>query len=191
MRRTGEVACWGSSRLGDGPHTVSDVPVAVVGLTDAVAVEGGSSQYADDDDGPGGTCVLRRTGEVSCWGSVAWFPGDAPTEISGRADATGIAVGRSFACAARATGRLVCWGLNDHGKLGNGKSNLRTTPVTAAGLAGVSGISRGSGHVCTVDTAGGVACWGGNGFGVLMQPEFLWASATPLAVSGLSDVTAV
>jgi alpha-tubulin suppressor-like RCC1 family protein len=66
--RTGEVMCWGengSGQLGNGSVDRHDragvpcTPTRVVGIADAVQVAVGGDH----------TCALRRSGQVSCWGS--------------------------------------------------------------------------------------------------------------------------
>jgi alpha-tubulin suppressor-like RCC1 family protein len=67
VRRDGTGACWGSQqygRLGNGVFTnlATHLPQAVIGLTDAAAVDAGSQH----------TCALLRSGFVRCWG-VGFF----------------------------------------------------------------------------------------------------------------------
>lgn len=59
-RADGAVLCWGSRRggkLGDGAETTYYEPIPVDGITDAKAVVAGT-----------GACVLRKNGQVWCWG---------------------------------------------------------------------------------------------------------------------------
>ena len=61
-RSGGGVVCWGrgmSGRLGNGSNANQTTPVAVSGLSDAVAIATGGEH----------TCALRTTGEVACWGA--------------------------------------------------------------------------------------------------------------------------
>ena len=60
---TGQVKCWGyngNGQLGNGTTTSSDVPVAVIGISNAKAV-------ANDSDGES-SCAVLSTGHLKCWG---------------------------------------------------------------------------------------------------------------------------
>lgn len=62
MLRNGTVKCsgyGGDGQLGNGANASSAVPVAVSGLTDAVAVAVGGNT----------TCAIRNGGTVVCWGN--------------------------------------------------------------------------------------------------------------------------
>ena len=62
VRNDGTVRCWGnngSGQLGDTSFTDRPTPVAVGGLTTAVAVSAGSTCH---------TCALLADGTVRCWG---------------------------------------------------------------------------------------------------------------------------
>ena len=61
---TGNISCWGSNSLGElgtAGHIADDqtaAPQKVEGVTDAIAISAGSYH----------TCVIRESGEVTCWG---------------------------------------------------------------------------------------------------------------------------
>jgi hypothetical protein len=84
VRETGAVVCWGSGnsgQLGNGSAVTSNVPVAVQGLQDAVAVS-----VARDH-----ACALRETGAIMCWGkngllgSATTANSAIPIEVTGGA----------------------------------------------------------------------------------------------------------
>jgi len=115
VRSTGQVLCWGdhgSFTLGTdiAPATESADPVAVDGITDAIAVEVGRFH----------SCALRTGGVVSCWGQrlVRGLLGDgmqndvaiAPVDVMNLSGATALSVGSHGACAIRPSGALACWG---------------------------------------------------------------------------------
>ena len=63
LHETGEVSCWGSNGLGElGADLIANdqsaTPQKVDGITDAKSISAGGSH----------TCVIRESGEVTCWG---------------------------------------------------------------------------------------------------------------------------
>ena len=121
----GPVQCWGYNnhgQLGNGTTADSSIPVAVTGITTAMAVSAGS-QYS---------CALLKDGSVQCWGdnSVGQL-GDgltleshSPVTVFGLTTAAAVSAGGGSACALVDVGvnggTVQCWGVNDAGQLGNG-----------------------------------------------------------------------
>ncbi|UQA60910.1 RCC1 domain-containing protein [Polyangium aurulentum] len=161
---SGTVSCWGHNgykQLGDNSSVQSNAtPVAVSGLSDAIAIDAGS--YS--------TCVLRASGNVSCWGNNGLGQlGDGtmttratPVAVSGVSNATAIARGSSHGCALLADGTVVCWGSNSYGQLGLGVGSAAyaTTPQAVPGLANIVAIGAGTFHTCAVRDDGAAFCWG-------------------------------
>ena len=64
LHETGEVSCWGDNTLGELgtadhiPDDFTGTPLKVVGIEDVQAISAGSFH----------TCVIRESGEVTCWG---------------------------------------------------------------------------------------------------------------------------
>jgi alpha-tubulin suppressor-like RCC1 family protein len=167
LQTSGSVLCWGTNeagQLGDGTLTDKPNPVAVLGLTNAVAVSAGG-QYA---------CALKTTGSVVCWGSNQYGElGDgtlvgksAPVAVSGLTDAIALSAGDTHACALRASGAVACWGTNGLvGQLGNATAGAtQSRPVSVIGLSDAIAISVGKfGHSCALRANGTVFCWGYDG----------------------------
>ncbi len=108
LRTGGGVACWGynaNGELGDGTFDQSDVPVAVSGLADAIAIAEG--QYR--------TCAVRSGGGVVCWGNNA----PLPVALPGVTSAVGVALGDGFGCVVNQDGTVLCWGDDTLGELGD------------------------------------------------------------------------
>ncbi len=150
---TGGVDCWGLNNFGStdeggalghgeehGPeicersHVLycSDVPVSVVGITDAVEVSVGD----------GFACARLSTGHVKCWGQEGTLgdgseaASDEPVEVSGLTNASSISAGVNTACAVLSEGALECWGSNSSGQANRHYGEPRTvvTPIKVAGF---------------------------------------------------------
>jgi len=115
-----------------------------------------------------------------------------------------LAAGNGHSCAVLPARTVKCWGLNGDGELGDGTTANASKPVTVTGLTGVTAVTAGDYHSCALLGSGGVKCWGYNFHGELGvgrkgptvcarraglsgQP----CSTTPVAVAGLSGVTAL
>lgn len=164
----GGVSCWGdnsSGQLGNGSKTNSPTPtptpVAVSGLTGAVAVSGGGNYH---------TCALKSDNSVVCWGDNLYgqlgnganTENLTPVAVSGLTDAIAVSTGSGFSCATKTNGSMVCWGNNDRGELGDGTVIDKNTPVAVTGLTGVASVATGASFTCALKTDGSAACWGFN-----------------------------
>jgi len=205
----GTATCWGTNavgELGDGTDAAPDTclgspcsptPVAVLGLTDAIAISVGADSV----------CALRSGGTVQCWGDNTFgelgtgthsgpYGCEAstcpktPVTVAGLTDAIAISVGTSAACAVLSGGAVRCWGVNDSGQLGDGTHATSWLPVEVEGLAGATAISFGDDSVCTVLASGAVECWGDNSYGQLGDGTTT-DSPVPVSVRGLSGATNV
>jgi hypothetical protein len=204
------VATWGSNQhgqLGDGlsgaEELYSDMPVAVKGLGEVVAV----AQGADFK------LALRSDGTVWAWGSdsrgqlgagAGGHEGEAsaiPVEVcaSGESapcahhmsEVVAIAAGGQTAFALRSNGTMYSWGYGIQGQLGNGYAFAVTAPAPIA-LSGVSSIGAGAQEGFAVLGSGRVYSWGQNDEGQLgRQVAGTSTSATPGEVEGVSGAVAV
>jgi alpha-tubulin suppressor-like RCC1 family protein len=215
----GTVECWGDDtwgELGSGAGAEADTcnssacsttPIAIVGLSGVSAVTAGSN-YA---------CALLSGGTVECWGfndkgtlgNGSTTDSATPVAVSGLSGVTAIAAGADHTCALLAGGTVECWGNNIVGQLGNGTDTGPQTcdeapcamaPIAVPGLSGVTAISAGGNDTCALLSGGTVKCWGDNSSGELGNgattgpqscPGDNPCSTTPVAVTGLSGVTAI
>ncbi len=193
----GTARCWGDNRvgqLGDGTTTSSVTPVAVSGLSDAIAISTGYEF----------SCAIHSGGSVSCWGAGgnghlgngASNDSSVPVDVTGLTGAVEIRVGFTTACALRDDGTVWCWGRG--GELGNSTdTNDSNVPVQVPGLTNVehlAGASHGgtsmSSHTCGVRTDGSAFCWGLNSDGQNGDGT-QDSERSPVEVSGIDDATAI
>jgi len=142
------------------------------------------------------TCALTTSGGVKCWGQNGYGQlGDGtttdrttPVDVIGlTSGVSAITTGWFHTCALTASGGVKCWGDNWYGKLGDGTTEERGTPVDVIGLtSGVSAITAGWGHTCALTASGGVKCWGFNDDGELGDGT-TDGRTTPVNVSGLTN----
>ena len=195
----GTVQCWGvgdSGQRGDGTfNNISTVPVAVVGLSNAVAVAARGYH----------SCALLGDGTVRCWGRNAdgqlgdgtvadpatGPPGSStPVQVSGITGAAAVIAGGYHTCALFADGTAQCWGRNDDGQLGDGTFTRSSTPVRVGGLTGAAAVTGGFYHTCALLGDGTVQCWGRNAEGQLGDGSSIGTRA-PTRVIGITGALAV
>jgi hypothetical protein len=191
----GALKCWGSDAAGQLGDDValqdSTVPVDVQGLTSGVTQVALGEHH---------TCALNSTGGVKCWGGNVGQVGDGttsmrttPVDVIGlQSGVAAIEVGGAHSCALTTGGGVKCWGNNVSGRLGDGTTTNRLTPVDVVDLTtGVAAIAAGEHHTCALTSSGGVKCWGRNVEGQLGDGTTTNRS-TAVDVVGLSSgVTAI
>ena len=132
---TGATYCWGiglHGELGNGGSDNSSIPVSVVmpsGVDSLTPAAGGGNH----------TCGLTYLGSAYCWGlnshgqvgngstTDSW----TPVAVAAPAGVTfqSIALGIYQSCGLTPAGAAYCWGDNNAGKLGDGTTVDRWTPV--------------------------------------------------------------
>src|SRR5437879_6216812 len=198
----GTVQCWGvgdSGQRGDGTfNNISTVPVAVVGLSNAVAVAA---------RGYHSCALLLGDGTVWCWGRnvdgqlgngtrapVDCSPGSCgsstPVRVGGITGAAAVIAGFYHTCALLGDGTVQCWGRNAEGQLGDGSSIGTRAPTRVIGITGALAVSGGFQHTCALLSDGTVQCWGRNAEGQLGDGTTT-SSSTPVRVGGVTGAVAV
>jgi hypothetical protein len=166
-------AAWGSNIY---------LPVPVSGLSGVVAVSAGT-----EDD-----LALLSDGTVMEWS------GGPPAPVPDLSEVVAVSAGDGFNLALLRDGTVMAWGDDDYGELGDGSTEGSATPVPVTGLSEVTAISAGYDSSLALLRDGTVMAWGLNqngelGDGSFEGPEecFRACSTTPVAVKGLSGVTAI
>jgi alpha-tubulin suppressor-like RCC1 family protein len=97
-------------------------------------------------------------------------------------------------------GTVMTWGGNNDGQLGDGTTEMKSTPLKVAGLGHVKQIAIAGEHFIALLSDGTVMTWGSNRFGQLGNGtdgggkeacSSLCDSTRPIPVAGLSGVVAV
>jgi alpha-tubulin suppressor-like RCC1 family protein len=204
----GTVEAWGRNKdgeVGDGTTEDKLSPVPVPGLSEVVAISASGEH----------SLAVLSDGSVVEWGhSYTLFQvnNTSPVTVPGISGAVAVAAGDGFALALLSDGEVVSWGYTLAGELGNGEfEGADTAPqrVCAIGtggacpegpyLTGVKAVAAGGFFGLALLEDGTVASWGSNSDGALgvgdaFGPEECGGndcSVTPLAVKGLSGVTAI
>lgn len=209
-----------AGQLGDGSNVASSVPVEVTGLSEEVVAiaaggetglavlrggrvmawgKGNSGQLGDGITEASNVPVL-----VCAVGAKGPCPSGPYLE-----GVKAVAASNVHSLALLSNGTVVAWGSNGRGELGNGSETETNVPVAVSGLGGVAAIAAGGelrneGEPFSVALleGGTVDTWGSNahgglGVGSSTGPEQCTVakikpcSRVPVAVSGLSGVTAI
>jgi cysteine-rich repeat protein len=189
--------CWGNNsggRLGDGTTTTRTTPVAVLALKGA-RVDGGLSVHVAEH-----ACSIKaEDGSVWCWGTGAngRLGSGATADILvankvGGLSLAAIAVttGYQHSCAVLGDGTAWCWGAGAYGRLGNGATTDKTTPVQVTGLTGATAITAGQYHTCALVAGGAAKCWGEGANGRLGNGSTT-DQTTPVSVTGLTGAVEI
>lgn len=92
-------------------------------------------------------------------GVSAEVPGDGGT-VGPRLNASRISAFTRHSCALDSEGAAYCWGYGIAGRLGDGSTTDRPTPVPVAGGHVFSSINAGFTYTCALTDEGEAYCWG-------------------------------
>ncbi|HET7294697.1 MAG TPA: chitobiase/beta-hexosaminidase C-terminal domain-containing protein [Vicinamibacteria bacterium] len=171
LRSDGTVFAWGynaNGQLGDTTTTQRTTPVVVAGLTGVTAIA--AAQYG------GFGMALKSDGSVWSWGlNGNGQLGDgtttqrtSPVQVKGPGGTgylqsmSALAAGMTHGLAVMSDGTTWSWGANTYGKLGDGTTTDRSTPVQVSGLSGITRVSGGLGHSLALASDGSIWAWGRN-----------------------------
>jgi alpha-tubulin suppressor-like RCC1 family protein len=188
---TGIAYAWGNAadgRLGDGTTVAKSSPVTVVGgITNWIQVGAGDRH----------SIGLTSTGIAYAWGyggqgrlgdETTVAKSSPVTVVGGITNWSQLSAGHDFNLGLTSTGIAYAWGNGANGRLGDGTTVAKSSPVTVIGgitnwsQLSASTAGSNSGHSLGVTSTGIAYAWGYNGFGRLGDGT---------ATSKLSPVTVV
>ena len=181
----GTVWAWGYQGLGlgDANQTASS------DYLNPLQVSFANTQIAEISGGCEGYIAVDVNGEVWQWGSFwgVWsLSVSRPVKVAGIANAVSVARSCSSAYAVLSDGTVRAWGSNGGGRLGDGTTTDRSTPVAVSLPSGksVSAMSVSDTHVLALATDGTLWGWGSNSQSQLAaDPSGVTFSSTPRRVS--------
>jgi hypothetical protein len=156
---SGPVKCWGAAGKSDsnGQITHSLLPVAVGGVTDAIAVSVGDHV----------ACALTSERAVQCWGDNSRGAlGDgtrhdrpAPVVVPGLSNVQAIDAGVESVCVVMQDGGTVrCWGSAGDYQVSVPDDTL--SPTVVPGVAGATSVIAEQYGDCALISDGTARCWG-------------------------------
>ena len=184
---------WGQNtlrQLGDGSaESLSPVPRPVSGLAFVTAIAAGGHH----------SLALLADGTVMAWGSNEFGQlGDGsevtpsvPVAVSELTHVQAIAAGAHHSLALLSNGTVMAWGNNESGQLGTGNTTESQVPVAVKGLSNVRAIAAGGDDSFALLASGSVMAWGNDEKGELGNGSTKPSSTVPVAVKGLSSVSAL
>ena len=185
----GHTYAWGGNidgQLGDGTTTTRSAPVTVrlpAGVTLSAAAAGGSHSLGVGSDGHTYAWGSNSSGQL---GDGTGSDSTLPTRVALPAGVTLTTVGAGFSHSLGLTGAgaAYAWGRNADGRLGDGTTADRATPVKVAVPVGVTLTALVAGGVFSLALAadGSAYTWGDNTAGELGDGTTA-KSATPVKVT--------
>jgi alpha-tubulin suppressor-like RCC1 family protein len=178
--------CWGGNYfgpLGDGTTTDRLTPVAVLG----------GLRFRQVSMGTVHSCGVTTDNLAYCWGyngDGQLGDGTTTNRLTPVALASGLRFRQVSAGWAHTCGlsypdnRAYCWGSNFAGRLGDGTTTDRLTPVAVLGGLQFRQVSAGGDHTCGLTTANAAYCWGFNRYGQLGDSTEVGRRLQPRLVAG-------
>jgi alpha-tubulin suppressor-like RCC1 family protein len=157
LTRYGEAYCWGpATNTGVVTSTPTRLPTTL--------------RFVSLTPPSGHTCGLTRENTAYCWGrneagqlgnaGVTDILPPAFVAVSGGLRFVQIATAEQFSCGIAADATVYCWGTRRYGRLGDGYSWNRATPVSITPQLSFKEVSHFEFAQCALTTSGKPYCWG-------------------------------
>lgn len=189
---SGVAYCWGHSDSGALGNASAGGSSSV-----AVPVQGLPSSAISITIAGWHACAITSDGASWCWGTGTsgelgngqMMSGTTPVKVALAAGTTtSLAAGGGptdgDATCAVTGGQVACWGNDQHGRLGDGMTVARASPISVALPASAVSVTGGLDHFCAALSTREVRCWGAGSFGQIGDGGGV-ERATPALVSGL------
>jgi alpha-tubulin suppressor-like RCC1 family protein len=166
--------------------TLTGIVAIAAGFDTSVVVrnDGTVWTWGNNTDGQ-----LGRTTTYQCHSGPC---GATPGQVPGLSGVTAVATGINHVLALKSDGTVWAWGANSSGKLGDGTTTSRNSPVRVTGLDNVKAIAAGWGHSVALKNDGTVWTWGNNAFGALgIGVSATIIATTPVQVTGLTEISQI
>jgi alpha-tubulin suppressor-like RCC1 family protein len=191
LRSNGTAWAWGSQgfgQLGDGTTTLRSSPVSVVGgFTDWVELNAGYSH----------SLGIRKDGTAWAWGingygrlgdGTAVARSSPVSVVGGFTDWIQLSAGQFHNLGLRANGTAWAWGTGSQGRLGDGTSTSRSSPVSVVGgFTDWIQVSAGGAGSLGLRADGTAWAWGQNLYGNIGDGTTTSRSSPVSVVGGFTD----
>ena len=178
----------GSGRLGDGTTTDRSSPVSVIG---------GITNWAQVSAGTDHSLGVTASGIAYAWGSngSGRLGDDTTTSRSSPVSVIGgitnwaqVSAGNAHSLGVTASGIAYAWGVNGYGRLGDGTTTSRSSPVSViGGITNWAQVSAGRTHSLGVTASGIAYAWGYGGYGRLGDDTTTSSSSPVTVVGGITN----
>jgi alpha-tubulin suppressor-like RCC1 family protein len=188
----GTLAMWGEDDYGQLGDTRVTGPglVIVPGLSNITQVSvRGDHVLALDSSGTVWSWGRNLYGELGDRATGGSHPTPVPVPFLNQI--VQVSAGTGYSLALRSDGTVWAFGANSAGQLGDGTTVSRNSAEQVPGLGGITKVMAGEGTSYAIGAGGVLLAFGSNANGGLGNGTTTGQSLTPVAVPGLSGVTAV